>query len=85
MEKITVIIAIVSSILSLGMIGIVRGFIKELKEAIAEYNKAKEDGFTDEERIKVADAFIDVIQEGVKIWNVVLKAIGIIKKKKKEV
>lgn len=82
MEKITLIIAIITSILSLGLFGVIKSFVKELKELIDYYNQAKKDGFTDEERIRLSDELFDVMREGLKFYNIIMKAIGKIKRKK---
>lgn len=73
MEKITLIIAVFSSLLSLGLIGVLRKFIKELKELVNKYNEYKEGGFTEKELLSLADESMDVIREGIKLWNIIKK------------
>ena len=55
---------------------------KEIKEAKAYYDKAKVDGFTEDERLKLADEVFDIIEECIKLWTIIKKSIGLIKTKK---
>jgi hypothetical protein len=68
------IIAIVSSIASLGLFAVVKTLIKEIKEVVSVFKDAKSDGsITEREMNKIAKEAIDVIEEGIKVGYLVKK------------
>jgi len=85
MEKLTLILGILA--VAGTLIGIVRAFIKEAKEAIdaniklAKYAKeAFKDGLTKEEKTKLlkllevsANETLEAYDEGLKLWNIIKK------------
>ena len=74
------IIAIVTSITSLGLFAMFKTLIKEVKEAVKVIKEAKADGkVTEKEMIAFAKESIDVIEQVIKIGYLVRK---IFKKKK---
>ena len=74
------IIAIVTSITSLGLFAMFKTLIKEVKEAVKVIKEAKADGkVTEKEMIAIAKESIDVIEQVIKIGYLVRK---IFKKKK---
>lgn len=84
MEKFWIVTAIIGAVTSLGLIKIVRVFIKEIKEAVEVYKKAKEDGkITEDETKAIAKECMDAIGEGIKLGYAIKKAIGLVKDKKK--
>lgn len=83
MEKFTTIIAIASSIAGLGLFAVLKNLIKEIKELKDKYEEAKADGMiTEQEEMQIAKEAMDVIVQVIKLKNLILKAVGLAKKKK---
>lgn len=75
MEKLTLIIAVVTGILSLGVIGVVKIFIKELKDVVAKYKEAKADNvITEKEMKEIAQECMEAIEQGIKLGYIIKKA-----------
>lgn len=82
MEKIYLIIAIVTTILSAGLLKLATSFVKESKEAIKAYKDAMKDKkITEEEEKIIMKESIEAIESGLKLGFAVRKAFGLAKKK----
>lgn len=83
MEKLALIIAIITTITSLGLVKILITVIKEGREAINAYKKANEDNHIDaEEKVKIQKESLEFFEALLNLGFAVKKALGIIKKKK---
>ena len=66
--KLEVIIAVITSLSTLGVTAILRSVIKEAKEAIAKYKEAKADGYIDEkETLEIAQESFEAIEQIIKL------------------
>lgn len=80
MEKVYLIITVISTLVSIGAFGIVSSLIKKLKKVRLEWDEMNADGKkTERELLEFAQACMDVIVELIKLSTIIKKAF---KKKK---
>lgn len=85
LEKVLLIVTIISSVLSLGLIGLLRSVIKELQDVVKRYKLAKADGnISDQETNEIAKETIEAVEAIIKLGVAIKKAFGIVKKKIKK-
>ena len=66
--KLEIVIALVTSLASIGFYGVLRKFISEVKEIIETYKQAKSDGvITDKEMQDIAKESMEALEQGIKL------------------
>ena len=73
LDNLQPIITIISLLITAGIFTGFRKFYKEIKELIATYKSAKEDGFTDAEKEEILKELDDVISEGMNLYKLIRK------------
>jgi len=81
MEKVQLILTIITGVFSLGLIAVLRNIIKEVQEARDKWEEINADGErTEKELLSFAKEVMDVINEAIKFWGIIKKLIGMKKK-----